>query len=139
VKSIFNVFGSALLLVVMFIVGSVSAAMSDKAISERLAPVGKICVEGNECGSAAAVVPSGPQSPEDIFTNSCNSCHGSGIMGAPKFGDAAEWTVRLAKGEDILIQNAIDGVNAMPPRGTCASCSDDDIAATVKYILENSK
>lgn len=119
---------------------SANAGMDAKSIAERTMPVGKVCVEGDDCGSAVAAAPAGPQSPEDIYNASCAACHGTGALGAPKFGDAGEWGARIAdKGLDTLISNAIGGINAMPAMGTCASCSEDDIAATVQYMVDNSK
>ena len=41
---------------------------------------------------------------------------------------------RLAKGMDATLQNAINGINAMPPKGTCANCSDDELMAAIKYM-----
>jgi cytochrome c5 len=123
----------------MTVVFSVNAAMDDDSIRDRLKPVGKVCVEGDDCGSATAAVASGPKSGKEIYDTSCAACHGTGVMGAPKFGDAATWADRSSKGVDALIANAISGVNAMPPKGTCMSCSDDEIAATVNYILDGSK
>ena len=124
---------------VMAIVFSVNAAMDDQSIRDRLQPVGKVCVEGDDCGSAVAVAPSGPREPGDIYSSTCAACHNSGALNAPKFGDAAAWSDRASKGVDTLIANAISGINMMPAKGTCASCSDDDLAATVKYMLDNSK
>lgn len=118
---------------------SVNAAMDDQSIAERLKHAGKVCIEGDDCGTASASASAGPKSPEDIYKGSCSACHGAGVMGAPKFGDAAAWGERMNKGIDTLTANAISGINAMPPRGTCASCSDDDIRATIEYIVDNSK
>ena len=123
----------------MTMVFSVNAAMDNDSISERLKPVGKVCIEGDDCGSATAAVASGPKSAKDIFNASCTACHSSGALGAPKLGVAADWSERSGKGIDALIANAISGINSMPARGTCASCSDDEIADTVKYMLDNSK
>ena len=135
-----KVLGSTMLaLVVVMSTSTASAAMDENSIRERTMPVGKVCIEGEDCGSASAAVVSGPKSASDIFTASCNACHGSGVLGAPKLGDAADWSKRSAKGVDTLINNAIVGINSMPPRGTCSSCSDDEIAATVQYMLDNSK
>jgi cytochrome c5 len=124
---------------VLAIVFSVNAAMDEQSIAERLKPVGQVCVEGDDCGAATASAASGPKNPADIYQASCMACHGSGVLGAPKLGDAAAWGERLAKGMDTLTANAISGINAMPPKGTCATCSDDDIRATIQYILDNSK
>jgi cytochrome c5 len=116
---------------------SVHAAMDDKSIKARTMPVGQVCVEGDACGAAAA--PAGPQEPADIYSSACAACHGSGALGAPKLGDAAAWAPRIDKGIDTIIANAINGINSMPAMGACASCSEDDIAATVKYMAENSQ
>ena len=134
-KKLVRVIGSAILVVLVSV--AANAAMDSKSIKARTMPVGKVCLEGDECGSAAPVA--GPMGPEDIYQASCFGCHGTGALSAPKLGDAAEWSARSAGGVDALIASAISGVNSMPPRGTCATCSDDDIAATVQYILDNSK
>lgn len=123
----------------IFLVFSVNAAMDEQSISERLKPVGKVCVEGDDCGTASAAVASGPRDAADIYSSSCSACHGSGALGAPKLGDAAAWSERMAKGLDTITANAIAGINAMPARGTCASCSDDEIKATIQYMVDNSK
>lgn len=116
-----------------------TAAMDDESIRERTKPVGSVCVEGEDCGSASAAVVSGPRDPQELYTGVCAACHTSGALGAPKLGDVADWSARLEKGLDQVIANAINGINAMPAKGTCSSCSDDDIANAVKYMVDNSK
>lgn len=122
-----------------------SAAFAESSVEdeirERIKPVGEVCVAGEDCGDIAApvAVAAGPRSGEDIYNSTCFGCHGTGAAGAPKVGDAGEWSARTGKGLDTVISNAINGVGGMPPRGTCSSCSDDDIAATVKYMVDNSK
>ena len=118
----------------------VSAAQSnDEQIAERLKPVGEVCLAGESCARAGAA-PAASAAPaefvvEQAYQQNCNVCHASGMAGAPKFDDAAEWAARLAdKGLDQLVANAISGVNAMPPKGMCMTCSDDNIAALVEYI-----
>lgn len=123
----------------MVLVFSVNATMNDQSIAQRLKPVGNVCVEGDDCGSASATAASGPKDASDIYNSSCVACHGSGVLGAPKLGDAAVWTAKLEKGLDVLTANAISGINAMPPRGTCASCSDEEIKQTIQYMIDNSK
>ena len=115
---------------------------TDKAIAERLKPAGEVCIEGDPCASevvAVADTSSGPRSGEDIYKASCTACHDAGVAGAPKFGDAASWEPRVAKGIDALHTNAISGINAMPPKGTCADCSDEEVHAAVDYIVEASQ
>lgn len=101
-------------------------------IRERIAPVGEVCV-GAECGGLA-VVAGEPRTGEEVYNTACTACHGAGILGAPKNGDKAAWDERLAKGMDATLKNALDGINAMPPMGNCATCSDDEILNAIKYM-----
>ena len=66
----------------------------------------------------------------------CGACHTPGVLGAPKIGDAAAWKTRAdAKGGvDGLLKSAIAGINAMPPKGTCATCSDDELKGAIKKM-----
>jgi cytochrome c5 len=61
------------------------------------------------------------------------------VGGAPISGDIAAWASRLEKGVETVYANAINGINAMPARGTCMDCSDDEVIAAIDYILDNSK
>lgn len=115
------------------------AATHEEAIAERLKPVGEVCVSGQECagvGAVASAAGGGAMSADDVIAKHCNACHGSGVLGAPKVGDTATWTARAdaAGGIDGLLQHAINGINAMPPKGTCATCSDDDLLAAIKKM-----
>ena len=74
-----------------------------------------------------------------VYNHTCKMCHGSGMMGAPKLGDKAAWSARIEQGENKLTQHAINGIRKMPPRGNCKSCSDDDIANAVAYMLSKLK
>lgn len=76
---------------------------------------------------------------EKLYKQTCFICHGTGVAGAPKFGDKAAWAPRIEKGEATLVKHAIEGFNTMPPKGGCADCSDDDIKAAVSYMIENAK
>lgn len=76
---------------------------------------------------------------ETVFNHACKMCHGSGMMGAPKLGDRAAWSTRVEQGTSKLTNHAINGINKMPPRGNCKSCSDEDIANAVAYMLSQIK
>ncbi|ASP40833.1 cytochrome c5 family protein [Bacterioplanes sanyensis] len=102
-------------------------------IRERIKPVGEVCV-GAECGAAPVVASSEPRSGEEVYTAACTACHAVGVLGAPKTGDVAAWEERLAKGMEQTWQNAINGINAMPAKGNCMDCSDDEILAAIKYM-----
>lgn len=77
---------------------------------------------------------------EQVYKSGCFACHATGVAGAPKFGDAALWKDRIAKGKDELVKNAINGytgsTGVMPPKGGLAHLSDEDIAATVEYMMQ---
>nr|WP_234484351.1 c-type cytochrome [Stutzerimonas stutzeri] len=117
---------------------SAQAATNDD-IAERLKPVGEVCIQGEECaaaGPAAAAAGGGGLSAEEVVGKFCNACHGTGLLNSPKVGDTAAWQVRADEkgGLDALLANAITGINAMPPKGTCASCSDDELMAAIKQM-----
>ncbi|MGF1730811.1 c-type cytochrome [Photobacterium kasasachensis] len=113
---------------------AVAADMSDEAIAERIQPVGSVYLEGD--APAGPSVAAGPRSGDTVYGTFCVACHGAGIMGAPKKGDAADWEARLAKGNDVLADHAINGFNAMPAKGSCMDCSDDEIIAAIDHMIE---
>jgi cytochrome c5 len=76
---------------------------------------------------------------ERAYMQSCWACHNSGAAGAPKVGDAAAWGARMEKGIDAVVTNAVNGLNAMPAKGMCFTCTNDDIKALVQYMVDNSK
>lgn len=115
-----------------------TAAVEDD-IADRISPVGSLCMSGDECAAAPVTVASGPRSGEEIYNSKCVACHATGAAGAPKLGDAAAWAPRADKGIETLYTHAIAGFNAMPAKGLCGDCSDDEIKATVDYMVENSK
>ena len=75
----------------------------------------------------------------DIYNAKCMACHASGAAGAPKVGDAAAWAPRIATGMDAMVASVTNGKGAMPPKGACADCSAEDIAAAVEHMVSNSK
>ena len=103
--------------------------MSDEAIKDRIKPVGSVHIAG-----AAAAAPAGALSGEDVYNKACVACHAAGVLGAPKLNNATDWSPRLEKGFDAVLSNAINGFNAMPPKGTCMNCSDDEIKAAIEYM-----
>jgi len=76
---------------------------------------------------------------EGIFNTKCVVCHGAGVAGAPKFGDKEAWAPRIATGMDALLNSALNGKNAMPPKGTCMECSEEDLKAVIEYMTSNSQ
>ena len=112
---------------------SASSDADKEALAKRLAPIGQVYVAGAAApGDAAA---SGPRSGEKVYQTACFACHGTGALNAPKKGDAA-WQPVIAQGFDTMLKHAIEGIRNMPARGTCADCSDDEIAAAIKFMTD---
>ncbi|MGS4879840.1 c-type cytochrome [Photobacterium damselae] len=121
-------------LTILFTIGSVIAAdMSNEAIEQRIKPVGSLYLEGD---APIVKVAAGPRGGELVYNTYCSACHTSGVMNAPKKGDAADWKDRLAQGQEILAKHAIEGFNAMPAKGSCMDCSDEEIIAAINYMTE---
>lgn len=73
------------------------------------------------------------------FEGGCVGCHGTGVLGAPKVGDAAAWKARAAAAGGLagLVANAKAGKGAMPPRGAMP-VTDAQITNAVAYMLAQS-
>ena len=76
---------------------------------------------------------------QKTYKGSCQACHASGAAGAPKLGDKAAWAPRIATGVDAMLAVAIKGKGAMPPKGACAACTDDDLKAAIEYMVSQSQ
>lgn len=126
--------------IALLIFGTINAQATTKDdIAKRLEPVGQVCVQGKPCPGmevSAAVGGGGAKTPDAIIAKHCNACHGSGLLGAPKIGDTAAWKDRADHqgGLDGILAKAITGINAMPPKGTCADCSDEDLKGAIKKM-----
>lgn len=79
--------------------------------------------------------PTGAKAGKALYENYCSGCHEAGAGGAPKYGDGASWTPILKAGMNTVYNNAIKGINGMPAKGTCISCSDQDIKQAVDYMV----
>ncbi len=102
------------------------------AIAERIKPVGDVYLAGSEPVKAE---PTGPRDGATVYGTFCIACHASGVNGAPKIGNADEWAPRIAQGKDVMIKHALEGFNAMPAKGTCMDCSDDEITAAIDHMI----
>ena len=107
-----------------------SSAMSEAAVAARLKPVGEVVLGDKSSG--------GERSGEQIVNEVCQTCHGAGLLNAPKLGDQAAWKPRLAQGEKTLIAHAINGIRSMPPKGGNPSLSDNEVARAVVWMANQS-
>jgi cytochrome c5 len=122
-----------------------SPTMSDEAVAARIKPVGEVNTGGTpaaETVAAAAPAPGAPakaRSGSEVYQAACNACHGAGLAGAPKTGDASAWKPRVAQGNATLYTHAIQGFKMMPAKGGNASLSDAEVKAAVDYLVAQSK
>ena len=114
--------------------GEGSSAMTPQAIAERIAPVAKL-----EIRDASA--PRQLQSGEAVYKATCVACHGTGVGGAPKFGDAGAWSARLGQGADTLFGHAIKGYQGkagmMPAKGGNSDLDDVEVQRAVVYLANS--
>ncbi|MDP3706377.1 MAG: c-type cytochrome [Legionellaceae bacterium] len=76
---------------------------------------------------------------KQVYLSSCIICHQNGEMSAPIIGNGSNWYRRLkSSGLVGLYRHVINGYNSMPIKGACVTCSDNDIIASVNYILDHS-
>jgi cytochrome c5 len=119
------------------------------AIDERLAPVGRVALPGDVAAAAAAAPAEASAAPvaakltgEQVYNAACFACHGAGVGGAPKFGDAGAWGGRVAQGKATLNQHAVQGYQGkagyMPPKGGRVDLSDEEIIAAVDFMVSKS-
>ncbi len=115
---------------------------SERAVIERVTLAGKVCLEGQPCAAAVVAGPAPgaePRTGEQIVTAVCSGCHGAGVMGAPIIGNKSLWGPRIAQGKDTLHQHALHGIRSMPPKGGCATCSDEEIIGAVDFLISKAK
>jgi cytochrome c5 len=125
-----------MLFVATLVMAQANAATDAQAekIRDRIKPVAEVCVQGDDCGGPVVAASTGPRSGEEVFNGMCTSCHTAGIAGAPKKGDVAAWDARLAKGFAETLAVAKKGINAMPAKGLCMDCSDDELSSAIKFM-----
>jgi cytochrome c5 len=158
-KQFFTTFAAVLIglgvlaVILYFIAGYLTSDVSDyepkEVVLENIKPVGQVYIAGQPgapeataaepAAAAGEAAAAGPKSGEQVYQSSCISCHGTGAAGAPKLGDAAAWAPRIAKGIDALLASATNGLKAMPPKGLCMACSEDELKGAVEYMVSKSQ
>lgn len=152
----FVLIGLSVLMVTFMVLGAMFgggddiSASNTAAVMENTAPVAKVQIEGDEPEAPAMEESTEMAAAEEehvgktAYGSICVACHGSGIPGIPQLGDAAAWAPRIAQGNDILYERAINGYTGssgmpMPAKGGNPSLSDDDVKAAVDYIVSSSQ
>lgn len=93
--------------------------------------------EQAEAAPAAAATETASIDPagEQLYKSICFSCHDQGVANAPKFGDKEAWAPYIATGMDAMLEVAIHGKGAMPPRGL-SQASDAELRAAIEYMVQ---
>ena len=135
---------SPLLVLSVLLSCNVATAAVEDEIRMRIQPHGTVCVVGESCAAgltSASAVAGGAKQPEQVYQTFCFACHATGVNNAPVLGNLEHWAPRIAKGVEVLYESSINGFNgaAMPPKGLCMDCSNEDLQATVDYIVQASQ
>lgn len=124
--------------------------VAEAATIARIAPVGAVFAgqTGAAAQAAAAslaaeaakgqVAYGGTLDGGEIYGQLCTGCHTAGAAGAPKL-EKSVWGARLAQGKDTLHKHAIEGIRSMPARGGNPSLSDEQVIATVDWMVAQLK
>ena len=132
--------------------GGVAASDSEDGIRARLKPFGEVCRVGQDCGgleggaegaaSAPAVAEASAAtglSGQQIYDQFCFACHNTGVGEAPLFGSLEQWQPRIDQGMAQMLAVSLTGRGLMPPKGTCVTCSDDEMQAAIQYMVDSAQ
>lgn len=116
-----------------------------QATAERIAPVAKLAISGADNSALdppKATVVAADLAGEEAY-KACVACHGTGLAGAPKFGDKGAWAPRIAQGMPTLYKHAIEGFQGkagfMPAKGGRADYSEKSVTNAVDHMVAGSK
>src|SRR5436190_4209724 len=119
----------------------------DTALAEPIKPIGEVNIGQAPNSGGMNLIATASAAGEDkgkaTYESTCVACHGAGIAGAPKFGDAAAWKDRIAQGKPKLYEHALKGfqgkAGVMPPKGGNTALPDADVKAAVDYMVSKAK
>ncbi len=90
----------------------------------------------------AAAAPPALAKPErsgkEVVQEVCAACHGTGVNGAPRIGDAKAWGPRYSRGLSSLEKSAIEGVRKMPSHGGQMSLTNLELERAISYMVNQS-
>jgi cytochrome c5 len=110
-----------------------------QAIEARIKPIGEVNVAKQDSPNPEATAGVQESPGKATYEQYCSVCHQDGIAAAPKFRNAENWKPRLDKETiDELVASATKGLNAMPMKGTCVECTDEDLKNAIQYMLPKS-
>ncbi|MHA7213625.1 c-type cytochrome [Burkholderia pseudomallei] len=94
--------------------------------------------KAGEAPAAGANAESSASAGKALYESTCQTCHATGVLNAPKFGNKADWAPRLKDSMDTVYNFALHGKGAMPPKGG-SNASDADVKAAVDYMVNAAK
>jgi len=113
--------------------GAGTDSQSAEAIAARVHPVADVGFNFKDANAPKVLL-----AGDAVYNANCAACHASGAAGAPKLGDAAGWSARIAQGYDLIVKHAVDGIRAMPARGGNPELDDVEVARAVVYMANQS-
>jgi len=126
----------ALVSVVLLLGGSAFALAINDEIRERIKPEGNV----NVAGEARERTEERADRPGDeVYAAACAACHDSGAAGAPRTGRSGEWADRLEQDMETIYDHAINGIGAMPAKGGCSGCSEEEVRNATDYMIAESE
>ena len=114
---------------------SAAAGTAATAAAEESAPDDPGAEAATVVAAASPGGSAGGEVGEAIYKQYCFACHLTGVAQAPKTGDMEAWAPRAATGFDTLYKTVINGKGAMPPRAGFPHLSDDELKASIRYLL----
>lgn len=69
------------------------------------------------------------------FCAVCHAEHPQIAVGAPRVGYFEDWRARLKQGFASLVRHTDEGLNAMPPRGGCFECTDEQLSLAINSLI----
>ena len=123
-------------------------------VLDRIAPTGQVyagatgaaaqaeALKAAAAAAASQVAYGGTTDGKTIYDNLCTGCHTSGAGGAPTL-DHSHWDARIAQGKDTLYKHSIEGftgsAGVMPAKGGNPALTDEQVKATVEWMVAQSK
>ncbi len=157
------VIGGLMLVTLVLIVGArwiygghlpAPSAISAAKTATRIAPIGDVYAGATGQAAMAAAKAAAAEAAKGqvaydgtldgsvIYGKLCSACHNSGAGGAPMLTKVL-WAPRVAQGVDTLVKHAIEGYQGqagiMPARGGNPSLNDEQVKATVQWMLDGLK
>ncbi|AIO65844.1 c-type cytochrome [Burkholderia oklahomensis] len=117
--------------------GASDATAANAQAAAAMAAIAALPKPG-EAPAAGASAESSASAGKALYESTCQACHATGVLNAPKFGNKADWAPRLKDSMDTVYNFALHGKGAMPPKGG-SNASDADVKAAVDYMVNAAK